>query len=71
MTFDELAATKPPCALTQEQRQRPMATLFANAVLWDRQDNERLRFFDLLDLALRALTADRSQNAAVSRQEIR
>lgn len=63
MTFDELAATKPPCALTPEQRQGEMAAWFAKAVYWDKI-NWPWRDQECLKLALRALTADRSQNAA-------
>lgn len=68
MTFDELAATKPPCALTQEQRQRPMAWLFWLAVDCDRPGNQSI---SIRNCALDKLTADRGQDAAVSRQEIR
>ena len=37
MTFDELAATKPPPHLTCEQQRTPMAQAFADAVRYDRQ----------------------------------
>jgi hypothetical protein len=66
--WDEWLAQGPPHTLTQEQRNGDMAGTFAQARFWDRQRNERLLKFELLKLlALRALKAERGQDAALSR----
>jgi hypothetical protein len=62
--WDEWLAAGPPCTLKQEQTRSDMAVLFQDAVTLDWLRFPRQRNDHLFALALRALKAERSQDAA-------
>lgn len=63
MTLDErfaaIAATRPPCTLTDEQRKRPMAAAFEAAARVDEWSRSFPRDAYLFRLALPALKTER------------